>query len=288
MNSNSVIVIGAGIGGIATAAHLAHHGYHVIVLEKNRQPGGRCNRFSRDGHHFDSGPTLFIMPLVYQAEFASLGASLHEMLELRRVDPTYHLVFDDGSQLALTSDLDRMREQLEAIEPGSMDGFLRYLEEGHRHYEIGMARMAERDFRAATDFFSLDNLPLLFSLKPLVPHYQHMSDFFTNPRLKEAFTFQDVYMGLSPFDAPATFSMMPYTLRAACTASSRRSWRLRVGRASSLSLARPSSASMSPVRARKASFLTMGDTSMRTVSSPTPTYPTCITNCFPTTTTPTN
>ncbi|MCI0393688.1 MAG: FAD-dependent oxidoreductase, partial [Chloroflexi bacterium] len=122
----SIIVIGAGIGGIAAAAHLARRGLQVTVYEKNGRPGGRCDRFSQEGHSFDTGPTLLVMPLVYEAEFAALGASLHELLDLRRVDPTYRLVFDDGRQLALTSDLKAMEEQLEAIEPGSFAGFLRY------------------------------------------------------------------------------------------------------------------------------------------------------------------
>jgi phytoene desaturase len=211
MKPTSVIVIGAGLGGIAAAAHLAQRGVHVTVLEKNSRPGGRCDRLSREGHHFDTGPTLFIMPHVYEDEFTSLGASLHDMLDLRRVDPTYHLVFDDGSQLALTSDLKAMQDQLEAIEPDSFQGFLRYMEEGHRHYHLAMPHLVNRDFRTARDFFNLRNLPLLFSLDPLSRHYNHMSAYFKAPRLKSAFTFQDVYMGLSPFDAPATFSMMPYT-----------------------------------------------------------------------------
>jgi phytoene desaturase len=136
---------------------------------------------------------------------------MRERLELQRVDPTYRLVFDDGSQLALTSDLKAMCEQLESIEPGSFQGFLRYLDEGHRHYDLAMERLVRRDFRTASEFFSLSNLPLLFRLKPLVHHYRNMSSYFGHPRLKAAFTFQDVYMGLSPFEAPATFSMMPYT-----------------------------------------------------------------------------
>jgi phytoene desaturase len=211
MGSSKAVVIGAGIGGITAAAHLAKRGMRVTVVEKNREPGGRCGHFSRQGHSFETGPTLLVMPLLYEAEFASLGVSLHEALTLQRVDPTYHLIFDDGSQLALTSDLNAMREQLEAIEPGSFEGFLRYVEEGHRHYHIAMDKLVGRDFRTASEFFTPGNVPLLFQLKPLVPHYRHMSAYFKQPRLKAAFTFQDVYMGLSPFEAPATFSMMSYT-----------------------------------------------------------------------------
>ncbi len=74
-----------------------------------------------------------------------------------------------------------------------------------------MDRLVNKDFRTAGDFFNLANLPLLYSVKPLVPHYRNMAHYFQSPRLKAAFTFQDVYMGLSPFEAPSTFSMMPYT-----------------------------------------------------------------------------
>jgi phytoene desaturase len=211
MKSKSVVIIGAGIGGLATAIHLAKEGLRVRVVEKNSRPGGRCDSFSRDGHYFDTGPTLFVMPLLYEEEFKSLGISMERDLDLQRVDPTYHLVFDDGSQLALSSDMKFMQEQLEAIEPGSFRGLLRYLEEGHRHYHLAMKGLVRRDFRKITDFFNLKNLPLLYIVKPLVKHYSHMAKYFDEPRLKAAFTFQDVYMGLSPFQAPATFSLMPYT-----------------------------------------------------------------------------
>ena len=211
MKTKSVIVIGAGIGGITAATHLARRGLRVTVVEKNARPGGRCDRFIRDGHHFDTGPTLLVMPLLYEAEFRALGVSMRERLDLQRVDPTYHLVFDDGSQLALTSNMNCMLEQLETIQPGSFQGFRRYLKEGERHYHVVLNKLVNRDFHHASDFFSLQNLAMIFQLKPLIDHYRNMSAYFDEPRLKSAFTFQDIYMGLSPFEAPATFSMMPYT-----------------------------------------------------------------------------
>jgi phytoene desaturase len=211
MRKQSVIIIGAGLGGIAAAINLAKQGMQVTVLEKNPQAGGRCGRYSHDGYQFDTGPTLLVMPLVLEAEFAALGGSMREMLEPRRVDPTYRLILDDGSQLALTSDMESMYAQLEAIEPGSFQGLLRYLDEGGRHYNIALQKLLNRDFRTAGDFFTLDKAPLLYQVKPLAQHYRNMSAYFNDPRLKAAFTFQDMYMGLSPFEAPATFSMMQYT-----------------------------------------------------------------------------
>ena len=150
MKSKSVVVVGAGIGGITAAIHLAKRGHLVTVYEKNSRPGGRCDRLSRDGHHFDTGPTLLVMPRLYESEFAALGTSMTEMLDLQRVDPTYHLVFDDGSQLALTSDMKSLYEQLEAIEPGSFQGWLRYMEEGNRHYNLSIERLVNPDFRKAS------------------------------------------------------------------------------------------------------------------------------------------
>jgi phytoene desaturase len=104
-----------------------------------------------------------------------------------------------------------MQKQLESFEAGSYQSFLRYVDEGCRHYQLGMERLVNRDFRKASEFFNLKNIPLVYQLKPFLNHYDNMSTYFDDPRLKAAFTFQDVYMGLSPFDAPATFSMMPYT-----------------------------------------------------------------------------
>jgi phytoene dehydrogenase-like protein len=162
MSSKSVIVIGAGIGGITAATHLAKAGLHVTVVEKNARPGGRCDRLSRAGHHFDTGPTLFVMPLLYEAEFRTLGTSLSEQLDLQRVDPTYHLVFDDGSQLALTSDMQSMQEQLETIQPGSFQGLRRYLQEGDRHYRLVLDKLVNRGFHRASDLFNFQNLALIF------------------------------------------------------------------------------------------------------------------------------
>jgi phytoene desaturase len=207
----SVLVIGAGIGGIATAARLARHGYQVTVVEKNEHPGGRCSQMFRDGHCFDTGATLFMMPSLYARTFTDLGECIEDHLDLRRVDPTYHIHFDDGTHLALTSDLNTMQSQLEAIEPGSFGGFLRYLNEGYLHYKLSLTHLVERDFRSLLEFCNPQNLLLFFRLKALVNHMDNMANYFEDPRLKIAFTFQNLYMGLNPFEAPAIYSLLQYT-----------------------------------------------------------------------------
>jgi phytoene desaturase len=211
MNKPTAIVIGAGIGGIATAARLAKNGYDVTVLEKEATPGGRANQIVRDGHRFDIGPTLFLMPEVWEETFATLGEKMSDHLDLRRIDPTYKVHFDDGLQLELTSDIGKMQEQLEAVEKTAFTGFLNYIAEGSKHYKISLEKFVGRNFYNIFEYLSLKNLPLIVQLKALKKHFANTGRFFKDERLKAAFTFQNMYLGLSPYDAPATYSLLQYT-----------------------------------------------------------------------------
>ncbi len=211
MEAKKVVVIGAGIGGIAAAAQLAQRGYRVTIVEKNQIPGGRCSYLEKDGHRFDTGPTLFLMPELYERAFRNLGERMEDHLDLQRVDPTYQMYFADGTRLGLSADLNAMQEQLEALEKGSFAAYLRYLAEGYTHYELATEHLVGRNFRSLAEFFNPFNLLLVLRLKALQGHYNHMGAFFDDPRLKMAFTFQNMYMGISPFEAPAIFSLLQYT-----------------------------------------------------------------------------
>jgi phytoene desaturase len=210
--SPCVVVIGAGVGGIAAAARLAQLGCTVTVLEKHPAPGGRCGQIVRDGHRFDIGPTLLLMPELFRATYAALSERLEDHLHLRRIDPTYHIHFDDGSQLALTGDLEALKPQLEAIEPGSFAALLRFLAEGDRHYRLSLRHFVGRDWSSLAEYLSPRNmLRIVFELHALRRHYSALGDYFHDPRLRAAFSFQNMYLGLSPFDAPATYSLLQYT-----------------------------------------------------------------------------
>lgn len=207
----TALIIGAGLGGIATAARLARNGYEVTVLEKNAVPGGRCGQITRDGHRFDIGATLFLMPDVFRKTYEALGERMEDHLDLRRIDPTYSVHFTDGAEVALTSDLNSLQGQLEKIEPGSFGGLLRFLEEGRRHYRLALDRFVSRNFPHAWDYFNPLNLKLIWDLKPIIRHYTNIGHYFKDPHIKAAFSFQNMYLGLSPFDAPATYSLVQYT-----------------------------------------------------------------------------
>jgi phytoene desaturase len=212
MNSKkTVLVIGAGLGGIAAAARLAQKGFEVLVIEKNPMPGGRCGQLIQDGHRFDTGPTLLLIPDIYEETYTHLGECLEDHLDLRRIDPTYRFHFSDGTELSISADLNKMQAEIEAIEPGSFSKLLRYLAEGERHYSIAVKDLVGRNFYTLFEYFSPKNLSLLFKLKVLVNHYKNIEKYFQHPYLKAAFTFQNMYLGLSPFEAPATYSLLQYT-----------------------------------------------------------------------------
>lgn len=207
----SVVVIGAGIGGIAVAARLARRGFRVTVLEKNSAPGGRTARLERNGFKFDMGPSLFLMPDVFRQTYADLGERMEDHLDLIRLDPTYRVHFHDGSWIDLTGDLVRMREQLNAIEPGSFDAYLRFVDDGYGHYWKSIRYFVDKNFYNLAQYLAPANLPLLFELKALQKHYPHVSRFFKDQRLRAAFSFQNVYLGTSPWEAMATYTLLQYT-----------------------------------------------------------------------------
>lgn len=207
----TIIVIGAGIGGLAAAARLARQGFQVTVLEKQTTPGGRTGRIEKEGFRFDTGPTLFLMPEVFADTYQALGERMEDHLDLVRLDPTYRVHFHDGSSLDLSANLVEMRARLESLEPGSFEAFLRFMAAGRRHYQVSMDHFVGRNFTSLWDYFSLANIPLLFQLKALVKHHPYTARFFKDPRLQAAFSFQNMYLGLSPYEAPATFSLLQYT-----------------------------------------------------------------------------
>jgi phytoene desaturase len=104
-----------------------------------------------------------------------------------------------------------MQTQLEKVEKTAFTGFLNYIAEGSKHYKMSLEKFVGRNFYNIFEYFSPGNLPLLFKLKTLKKHHANTGRFFKDERLKAAFTFQNMYLGLSPYDAPATYSLLQYT-----------------------------------------------------------------------------
>jgi phytoene dehydrogenase-like protein len=208
-NTGTALIIGAGIGGITTSIFLAKNGYRVDVYEMNSSPGGRCGQIVRDGHRFDMGATMMLMPDVYRDVFSSLGLTLEKELSVKPLDDIYSLYFDDGSKLDFTTDRKRMEEQLEKIEKGSFARAEKYVTTGFELYKRAFENLIGRNFIRFFDFFTLSNALLLIKLKTYISHSRYTARFFRSKQLQMAYTFQNIYVGQSPFSSPALFSMIP-------------------------------------------------------------------------------
>ncbi|GME65441.1 phytoene dehydrogenase [Neofusicoccum parvum] len=209
----TAVVIGAGVGGVATAARLAKAGYQVTVVEKNDFTGGRCSLIEHNGFRFDQGPSLLLLPNLFAEAFHDLGTSLEaEGVHLLKCEPNYNLWFGDGHSFELSTDLARMKREIEKWE--GKDGFeryLRFLQEAHRHYELSVTHVLKRNFTTLLSMARWSFLKHLLELHPFESIYSRASKYFWTERLRRVFTFGSMYMGMSPFDAPGTYSLLQYT-----------------------------------------------------------------------------
>jgi len=206
----SVIIIGAGIGGLATSIRLAQQGYKVTVFEKNSQPGGRCGHFEKEGHRFDTGATFLMMPEVYRSTYKAFGKEISSELDLHQSDPIYRVRFSAGVDIQFTPDLSDLQRQLERIEPDSYNKFLKLLHQGHRAYKLAMKHVIDHNYTTYFDRDMLKQLYILFRFNAFKNHYRYISRKFKHEALRDLFTFQNLYLGQNPRQSSGIFFFMPF------------------------------------------------------------------------------
>jgi len=209
LNNKSAVIIGAGIGGIATAVYLARNGYTVTIYEKNSSPGGRCGQLIRDGHRFDLGATMLMMPEIYRKAFQSMGINLFENNEIKPLENLYKIYYDNNDFIAFTTNKEKMKSQLEKIETGSFEKSQKYVSAGYEIFDVGINKLIGRNFDNIFQFANFKNIGLLIKLKTYISNYSYVKKFFKHTHLRMAYTFQNIYVGQSPFNSPALFSMVP-------------------------------------------------------------------------------
>jgi phytoene desaturase len=208
--AREVLIVGAGLGGLASAVRLAARGFRVTVLERHAEVGGRCGVWESGGFRFDTGPTLLLMVDHLRALFADAGRRLEDYLELVQLEPSYRIYWRDGSTLDVTSRLNEMLDGVERIEPGAGPRFLAFLAASARLYRTGLA-FVDRNVHRRGDFFKLGDALSLAGIGALGKLRRLVSKHFLDERLRGAFSFQSLYLGLSPYDAMAIYALLPYT-----------------------------------------------------------------------------
>ncbi|MDQ6848515.1 MAG: phytoene desaturase family protein [Actinomycetota bacterium] len=209
-STDSVVVVGAGLGGLSAALHLAGAGRHVTVVEREAIPGGRAGLIQDHGYHFDSGPTVLTMPELIADPLAAVGERLADWLTLHRLDPAYRARFADGSTIDVHADVDAMADEI-ATTCGSKDadGYRRLVQYLRALYRIEMPHFIDRNLDSPWQLAGppLARLIAMGAFRRLSPK---IASFVEDERLRRLFSFQAMYAGLAPAQALAIYCVISY------------------------------------------------------------------------------
>lgn len=208
MKQKHVAIVGGGPGGLTAGMILAKRGYKVSIFEKESIVGGRNASIVMNGYSFDIGPTFLMMTFILREMFQEAGRNLDDYCKIVPLDPMYKLSFSDF-EFFPTPDLEKMKKQIVEHFPGNESG----LDLFHTREKIRYDKMfpcLQKDYSTFKEMFSptlLKALPHLSLNRSLMGV---LSDYFTEEKLRICFTFQAKYIGMSPWECPAAFAIMPY------------------------------------------------------------------------------
>lgn len=207
-----VVVVGAGLAGLAAACHLVGAGHEVTVLEREDTVGGRAGVRHSSGFRFDTGPVVMTMPELLDEALRAAGGDPGELVRMQRLDPSYRAVFADGSELLLRADMADLRAEICRLagepEGEGFDRFLRWLQ---ALYDVELDGFIARNYDSPLDLVRPPGRALrLLRLRGLQALDPAVSRFFTDERLTRVFTFQALYAGISPMRARAALAVISY------------------------------------------------------------------------------
>lgn len=208
--SRKVIVIGSGFAGLSAATALASKGFEVTVLEKNGEPGGRARQFSEQGYTFDMGPSWYWMPDVFESYFNRYGKSVSDYYELIRLDPSYRIYFGKDDFVDLPAGLEACIKLFEQIEPGSGEKLRKFMSESAYKYEVGINDLVYRPGRSLMEFADMRIMKGLFQLDLLKSMRSYVHAHFQNEKLRQIVEFPILFLGGTPQNTPALYSLMNY------------------------------------------------------------------------------
>jgi phytoene desaturase len=208
--TDRVVVVGAGLGGLACAIRLAAAGRQVTVLERAAVPGGRAGLLAEDGFRFDTGPTVLTMPELLGSTLATVGERIDDWLDLVRLDPAYRGHFPDGSTLDVRADpADTAAEISRVCGAREADAFLRFTEYVRGLYHLEWGSFIDRNLDTPADLLG-PALVRLIGAGGFRSLEAKVSQYFHDPRTQRIFSFQALYAGLAPHQARALYAVISY------------------------------------------------------------------------------
>ncbi|MBK9164935.1 MAG: phytoene desaturase [Acidobacteria bacterium] len=209
--NKKVVIIGAGIGGLGTAGLFAKKGYDVTVLEKNEHAGGRANIFEAEGFRFDMGPSWYLAPDLFEHYFELLGERVEDHLDLVRLSPSYRIFFQgDPDTLEIHSDIEKDGRTFDAIEPGSSEMLKKYLAQSEYQYEVATQHFMYKNYDTVFDFFNKRVMTEGQKLSVFSKMHNFVTRFFKSRKLQQVMEYTMVFLGTSPYEAPAIYNLMSH------------------------------------------------------------------------------
>lgn len=208
--SKKIAVIGSGFSGLSAATCLAKEGFDVTVYEKNSLPGGRARKFESAGFVFDMGPSWYWMPDVFEKYFNLFGKTTSDYYSLKRLDPSYRIFYGKDDYLDIPSGVNALCQMFEKLEPGSARHLLKFLEEGKYKYEIGINDLVYKPGLSLTEFLDIELVKGVFKLHVFQSISQYVRKFFKEPRIIKLLEFPVLFLGATPENTPALYSLMNY------------------------------------------------------------------------------
>ncbi|MCA1775869.1 MAG: phytoene desaturase [Loktanella sp.] len=202
----TALVIGAGLGGLASAMRLGAKGYQVTVLDRLDRAGGRGSSISDGGHRFDLGPTIVTVPQLFEELWAACGRDFHQDVDLKSLDSFYEIRWPDGTRFEARGDTDAMVEQVRGISPGDVDGYRTFLRESEDRYAFGFEQLGRTPMHRLVDLIKV--LPKFVKLRADRSVYAHVKRRVRDPRLRMALSFHPLFIGGDPTRVTSIYTLV--------------------------------------------------------------------------------
>ncbi|MFD2822169.1 phytoene desaturase family protein [Lacinutrix iliipiscaria] len=208
MSKQKIIIIGSGFSSLSASCYLAKKGYDVTILEKNKTVGGRARQLKKDGFVFDTGPTFYWMPDVFERFFNDFNTSTNDYYKLNKLNPAYEIYFGKNDSIKISDNFEDIKNTFESIEKGSGNKLQKFINKAHVNYEIAIKDLV---YKPGVNVFEIINKKTFLKLYEFILTIkQQVSGYVQDKKLQKILEFPVLFLGAKPSNTPSFYNFMNY------------------------------------------------------------------------------